>query len=78
MILLINDRFIDMIDNTVIQYEKGETQADGPLIGGYPGVFYRNNQMTLQIMQRTDEENKILIAYLENFAIMAQRFDDEH
>ena len=78
IILLINDRFIDMIDNTVIQYEKGETQAQGPLIGEHPEVFYRNNQMTLQIMQRTDEENKKLIAYLKNFAIMAQRFDDEH
>ena len=78
MIILINDRIIDMIDNTVIQYEKGETQAEGPLIGAYPGVFYRNNQMALLIMPRTDDENKKLIAYLENFTIMAQEMDDEH
>ena len=29
-ITLINERFIKMIDNTVVQYQDGEIQAEGP------------------------------------------------
>ena len=76
-ITLINERFIKMIDNTVVQYQDGEIQAEGPMIcGKMQGVFWRNNVMALHVFPRKDEGNKILMGYLENFHIMAE--DNEH
>ncbi len=75
-ITLINEKIIKMIDNTVVQYQDGETQAEGPLIcGKMQGVFWRNNVMALHVFPRKDEGNRVLLGYLENFHIMAE---DEH
>lgn len=70
-IVLIGERFIDIIDNTVVEYDKGEFQAEGPMISGkMQGVFWRNDTMALHVYPRTDDENKRLIGYLEAFDIM--------
>lgn len=79
-ITLINERFIDMIDNTVIDYENGETQAEGPMISKkVQGVFWYNTIMALHVYPRTDEQNKKLIGFLETFDIMDKGGEDgEH
>lgn len=79
-IVLIGERFIDIIDNTVVEYEKGEFQAEGPMISGkMQGVFWRNDTMALHVCPRTDDENKRLIGYLEAFDIMNKTGEkDEH
>lgn len=70
IIVLINEKFLDMIDNTAVKYQEGETQSEGPYIHGkYPGVFWKNNVMALYVMPRKDEENKHLLGYLEAFDI---------
>ena len=70
-IILVNERFIDMVDNTEVEYEDGETQAVGPLVSrGYPGVFWKNERMALHAYPRTDDENRNLIKYIEVFDIM--------
>lgn len=70
-IVLINERFIDMIDNTAVEYGKGESQSEGPMISGrVQGVFWKNNIMALNVYPRTDDENKKLIGFLETFDIM--------
>ena len=72
-IMLINERFVEMIDNTAINYEDGETQAEGPLIHRkYQGAFWRNERMALYVYPRTDDENKRLLGYLEVFDIMSR------
>lgn len=79
-IVLISERFIDIIDNTVVEYDKGEFQAEGPMISGkMQGVFWRNDTMALHVYPRTDDGNKRLIGYLEAFDIMNKTGEeDEH
>lgn len=79
-IVLIGERFIDIIDNTVVEYDKGEFQAEGPVISGkMQGVFWRNDTMALHVYPQTDDENKRLIGYLEAFDIMNKTGEkDEH
>lgn len=79
-IVLIGERFIDIVDNTVVEYDKGEFQAEGPMISGkMQGVFWRNDTMALHVCPRTDDENKRLIGYLEAFDIMNKMGEkDEH
>ena len=79
-IVLIDERFINIIDNTVVEYDKGEFQAEGPMISGkMQGVFWRNDTMALHVCPRTDDKNKRLIGYLEAFDIMNKTGEkDEH
>lgn len=79
-IVLINERFIDMIDNTVIDYENGETQASGPRISRkIQGVFWNNNIMALHVYPREDEKNRKLLGFLETFDITDKGGEDgEH
>lgn len=79
-IVLIDERFIDIIDNTVVEYDKGEFQTEGPMISGkMQGVFWRNDTMALHVCPRTDDKNKRLIGYLEAFDIMNKTGEkDEH
>lgn len=75
-IVLINEKFMDMIDNTVVEYGKGESQAEGPFI--HPtatGVFYRNDTMAMRIMPRTDDKNIRLLEYLEEFDVIGAQED---
>lgn len=72
-IILINERFIEMVDNTEVEYKDGETQAVGPLTSRkYPGVFWINERMALHVYPRTDDENRNLIKYIEAFDIMSR------
>lgn len=69
-IVLIGERFIDIIDNTVVEYDKGEFQAEGPMISGkMQGIFWRNDTMALHVYPRTDDKNKELIRHIEAFDI---------
>lgn len=73
-IALVSERFIDIIDNTVVEYSKGELQAEGPMISGkMQGAFWRNGTMALHVYPRTDDENKRLIGYLEAFDIIEKK-----
>ena len=79
-IVLICERFIDIIDNTVVEYDKGEFQAEGPMISGkMQGIFWRNDTMALHVYPRTDDENKELIRHIEAFDITNKTGEkDEH
>lgn len=79
-IVLIGERFIDIIDNTVVEYDKGEFQAEGPMISGkMQGIFWRNDTMALHVYPRTDDENKELIRHIEAFDITNKTGEkDEH
>ena len=79
-IVLIGERFIDIIDNTVVEYDKGEFQAEGPMISGkMQGIFWRNDTMALHVYPRTDDENKELIRHIEAFYITNKTGEkDEH
>lgn len=79
-IVLISERFIDIIDNTVVEYDKGEFQAEGPMISGkMQGIFWRNDTMALHVYPRTDDENKELIRHIEAFDITNKTGEkDEH
>lgn len=79
-IVLIDERFIDIIDNTVVEYDKGEFQAEGPMISGkMQGIFWRNDTMALHVYPRTDDENKKLIRHIEAFDITNKTGEkDEH
>lgn len=75
-IVLINERFMDMIDNGVVEYGKGESQAEGPFIHQTAtGVFYRSDTMAMRIMPRTDDENIRLLEYLEEFDVIGAQED---
>lgn len=69
-IVLINEKFVNMIDNTVIDYENGETQVEGPLTSRkIQGVFWRNNIMAMHVYPRIDDHNMKLLRFLETFDI---------
>jgi hypothetical protein len=68
-IFLINEKFVEMIDNTEVDYDGGETATEGALIGKYAGVFWFNNIMALHVMCREDENAKNIIDYLEQIVI---------
>lgn len=75
-IVLINERFMDMINNGVVEYGKGESQAEGPFI--HPektGIFYRNDTMAMRIMPRIDDKNIRLLEYLEEFDVIGAQED---
>ena len=75
-IVLINERFMDMIDNAVVEYGKGESQAEGPFIHSTKtGIFYRNDTMAMRIMPRIDDKNVRLLEYLEKFEIIGAQED---
>ena len=75
-IVLINERFVDMIDNAVVKYGKGESQAEGPFIHSTKtGIFYRNDTMAMRIMPRIDDKNVRLLEYLEKFEIIGAQED---
>lgn len=78
-IVLINDKFTDMIDNTVVEYENGESAPEGPMISGkMQGVFWRNDTMALHVCHRKDDRNIKLLGYLEDFDITGEKTEDEH
>lgn len=67
-IYLINEKFIEMLDNTHISRKDGEIEAEGPLLGPLDGIFWKNNMMALYAMRQESRE-KELIAYLEGTRI---------
>ena len=67
-VYLINEKFIEMLDNTCINYGIGEIEAEGPLLGPLEGVFWKNNMMALHVMNR-EEKQEELIRHLEKIAI---------
>lgn len=67
-IYLINEKFIEMLDNTCISQKDGEIEAEGPLLGPLDGIFWKNNMMALHVMRQESRE-KELIAYLEGTRI---------
>lgn len=79
MIMLINDKFTDMISNKAIEYDKGESAAEGPFISPEDyGIFYRSDTMAMHIYPRTDDRNISLLRYLEKFDIIKAGKHDEH
>lgn len=65
-----------MISNKAVDYDKGESSAEGPFI--HPreyGIFYRSDTMAMQIMPRTDDKNIELLKHLEHFDIMGEQND---
>ena len=71
-ICLINEKFIEMIDNKEIDERSGHTEADGPVCGRLPGVFWMNNAMALHVMPMQDDSSMKLIRYLEGIEINAK------
>ena len=71
---IVNEEFIQMIDNKEVDEHKGHTEAYGPVAGRYPGVFWFNNVMALHVMERKDDESEELRKYLEYFNINGDRY----
>lgn len=67
-VYVINEKFIEMLDNTCINYNVGEMEAEGPLLGPLEGVFWKNNTMALHVLCR-EEKQKELIQHLEKVVI---------
>lgn len=65
----INERFIDMVDNTVVEYNDDESPAEGLLIGEKTGIFWFNNIMAIRVMCRDDESVKHILEHLERIVI---------
>lgn len=72
-VLLINEKFMGMVDNTQIDVGHGEYGTEGPEAGDYPGVIFRNNFMAMHIYPREDEEAGELIKYLEGMELPIER-----
>lgn len=68
-ICMINEKFISMIDNGAVDDRNGHTQAEGPLCGPYPGVFWMNNVMALHVLPIVDDDLYKLVKYLEGINI---------
>lgn len=64
-IILINDKFVQMVDMRELDYKNGESGIHGPEVGREVGVFWRSNIMTLRVMPRTDEKGRELLEHLE-------------
>lgn len=64
-ILLVDEKFVRMIDNSTIDFKSGETPAEGPLIGKHAGVFWKNDIMAMHVMQIEDGKHEKLIKHLE-------------
>lgn len=64
-IILIDERFVEMIDNTVLDPGSMEKPPGTAKAGTMPGVFWNNNIMALHVMPARSKENEKLIAYLE-------------
>lgn len=75
-IILIDERFIDMIDNTVLDMGSAEKPAKEARAGRLPWVFWYNNIMALHVMPIATEKNKNLISYLEETRI--EKMEKEH
>ena len=71
-IYLINEKFIEMLDNTCISQKDGKIEAEGPLLGPMDGIFWKNNMMALYVMRQESRE-KELIAYLEGTRITSDK-----
>ena len=65
-IMLINDVFIDIIDNKSIDYDNGETQAEGPFHDKLTGIYLWNNVMKFHALHRWDEKHQHITEYLSN------------
>lgn len=65
----INEKFIEMIDNGAIDPRSGHTEADGPVCGRLPGVFWSNNVMAMHVLPICDENSVRLIHHLEGIEI---------
>lgn len=68
-IRLVNEKFIQMIDNMQVEQKRGHTEVTGPVCGRLPGVFWFNNVMALHVMERTDDASIRLIRFLEGIDI---------
>lgn len=64
-VCLINEKFIQMLDNGAVDDRNGHTEAEGPLGGNSPGVFWKNNVMALHVWPISDDDLHPLIEYLE-------------
>ena len=65
-IMLINDVFIDIIDNKSIDYDNGETQAEGPFHDKLTGIYLWNNVMKFHALHRWDEKHQHITEYLSS------------
>lgn len=75
-IILIDERFIDMIDNAVLDPGSAEKPVKEARAGRYPGVFWYNNIMALHVMPVAREGNEDIIFYLEETRI--EKMEEEH
>ncbi|MCI8592681.1 MAG: hypothetical protein HFI88_10145 [Lachnospiraceae bacterium] len=65
-IVLVDNRFIEMTDNSCIEYSKGEHEVDRPFYAPGKGCCYSNNVMRLFFCVRMDMEHGQLIRSLES------------
>lgn len=72
---IVNEEFIQMLDNKEVDEHKGHTEAYGPVAGRYPGVFWFNNAMALHVIERKDDESEELRKYLGHFNINGDRYE---
>lgn len=74
-VMLINEKFINILNNAYIDYDAGEYTMDGAAAGPHKGVILANNFMAIQIMPREDDDAEELLKYLSNIELPLQRDD---
>lgn len=76
-IILISERFIEMIDSMAVLQDDGEAFPEGPTLTNYGGIAWKNNVMMLVAYPITDERTGTLIQYLENIRINEKEKENE-
>lgn len=74
-VMLINEKFISILNNDFIDIENGEYMMDGAAAGPHDGVILANNFMAIQILPREDDDAEKLLEYLSNIELPLQRDD---
>lgn len=68
-VYLVNDTYIQMIDQNECDFDNGETAPEEPYCHTDYGVFFKNNTMTFQILFRVDEVHEKLLDSLSKFRL---------
>lgn len=72
-VMLINEKFISILNNDCIDYGGGEYTMDGAAAGPHEGVILSNNFMAIQILPREDDDAEELLKYLSSIELPLQR-----
>lgn len=68
----VNNVFISIVNNGIIEEEKGECAVTEPLFNMYRGILWKNNVCKLRANFRTDDKNSRVLKNLKGMDIMPE------